>query len=291
MEKRTLDLDGPVHVADFGGSGAPIVLVHGLGGSYANWMDVGGALAGRGRVVAPDLLGFGRTPLAGREPSIAANVAMLKRLLAHLGASAQAPATLVGNSMGGLVSLLLAAEVEDSVSRLVLVGPALPRPAGAPVDMRVATLFTLYAIPGVGELFMSRRVAKAGPERVLRETLRLCGVDPARLPAATWDEALSLARERAGYAWSNHAFLGSARSLLRTQARPSRVHDAIRRLRARTLITQGAVDRLVPVAVSRDVVRLRPDFRLEVMDGAGHVPQLQVPERWLAIVDGWLDAA
>src|SRR5690242_11196778 len=120
VEKRTLDLGGPVHVADFGGAGRPIVLVHGLGGSYTNWMAVGGALAGRGRVIAPDLLGFGRTPLAGREPTIAANVAMLGHLLSSLGASARAPALLVGNSLGGLLSVLLAAEQPDAVSGLVL---------------------------------------------------------------------------------------------------------------------------------------------------------------------------
>lgn len=290
MEKRTLDLAGPVHVADFGGTGRPIVLVHGLGGSYTNWMAVGGALAARGRVVAPDLLGFGRTPLSGRDPSIAANVALLGRLLDHLGASAQSPAILVGNSMGGLVSLLLAAERPEAVSRLVLVGPALPRPLSAPTDMRVAALFALYAIPGVGELFMSQRLAKAGPERVLRDTLRICGVEPRALPPEIWDESITLARERAGYAWASQAFLGSARSMLRTHARRSRVEEAMRRVRARTLITQGAIDRLVPVAVSEAAARIQPAFRLEVMDGVGHVPQLQVPSRWLSIVERWLDA-
>jgi pimeloyl-ACP methyl ester carboxylesterase len=285
VEKRTLDLGGPVHVADFGGAGPPLVLVHGLGGSYTNWMAVGGALARRGRAIAVDLLGFGRTPLAGREPSVAANVALVGRLLDHLGEDG---ATLVGNSLGGLVSLLVAADRPDIVSRLVLVGPALPRPPRAPIDRRVATLFALYAVPGVGELFMARRLAQVGPERVLTDTLRLCGVDPRALPAEIWDEAVTLARERAGWSWTRRAFLGSARSMLRTHARRAGVEAAIRRVRARTLITQGAIDRLVPVAVSEAAARLQPSFHLEVMEGVGHVPMLQVPDRWLAIVDRWL---
>jgi pimeloyl-ACP methyl ester carboxylesterase len=289
MDKRTIDLDGPVHLASYGGEGKPIVLVHGLGGSYTNWMAVGGALAARGRVVAPDLLGFGRTPLAGREPSIDANVALVGRLLEHLGASARSPAVLAGSSMGGLVSVLVAAERPELVSHLVLVGPALPRPPSAGFDPRVAALFTLYAVPGLGELFLARRLAKAGPERVLKDTLELCGVDPSALDPAIWEEAVSLARERAGYAWSSRAFLGAARSMLRLQARPSRVEDALRRVRARVLLTQGSRDRLVPVAVSAHAARLRPDFRLEVMDGAGHVPQLQLPARWLSVVEGFLD--
>ena len=192
--------------------------------------------------------------------------------------------------MGGLCSVLVAAERPELVSHLVLVGPALPRPPRAPFAPRVAALFILYAVPGLGELFLSRRLAKRGPERVLRDTLELCGVDPSALDPAIWDEAVSLARERAGYAWSSRAFLGAARSMLRLQARRARVEDALHRVRARTLLTQGSRDRLVPVAVSAHAARLRPDFRLEVMEGAGHVPQLQVPERWLALVKGWIDA-
>src|SRR5262249_10625503 len=127
------------------------------------------------------------------------------------------------------------------------------------------------------------------PERVLRQTLRLCGVDPERMPRELWHEAVSLAGERAGYAWASRAFLGSARSMLLTLAWRGRVEDAMRRVRAPTLLTQGALDRLVPRAVSEHAVRLRPDWRLVVMEGVGHVPQIQVPEQWLSVVDAWLD--
>ena len=68
MRSRTVDLGGPVHFADFGGSGPTMVLVHGLGGSHLNWLAVGPALAARARVLAPDLAGFGRTPLAASNP-------------------------------------------------------------------------------------------------------------------------------------------------------------------------------------------------------------------------------
>ena len=69
MEHRTVDLDGPVHYADFGGTGRPVVLVHGLGGSYANWLAVGPRLAALGRVYALDLAGHGLTPSLGRTGS------------------------------------------------------------------------------------------------------------------------------------------------------------------------------------------------------------------------------
>src|SRR5438876_959824 len=125
MLSRTLDLDGPVHVADFGGAGPTMVLVHGLGGSHANWLAVGPALAAHARVLAPDLPGFGRTPLAGRSAHVHAGVALVDSLLDTV---ADGPAILVGNSMGGLIAMMQAAACPEKVAGLVLVGPAQPRP-------------------------------------------------------------------------------------------------------------------------------------------------------------------
>jgi pimeloyl-ACP methyl ester carboxylesterase len=286
MKTRTLDLDGPMHLADFGGSGPPLVLIHGLGASHTSWMAVAPTLSSRRRVLAPDLLGFGRTPLAGRPASIEANIALLARFLER---EVREPAVLVGNSMGGLVSVLTAAAHPRAVSGLVLVCPALPRPSGAPVDRLVAMLFATYMIPGLGELFLRRRMTQVGPEKVLRDTLRLCGVDPEHMLPEALRASVDLAHERRGYPWADAAFLGSARSLIRTNLRRDRIYDLIRRLPAPALLIQGSADRLVPLASTAAAARLRPDWQLEVLEGVGHVPQLQVPERWVEIVARWLD--
>src|SRR5436853_80543 len=66
MRSRTIDLDGPVHFADFGGRGPTMVLVHGLGGSHANWAAVGPALAERARVAAHAIPGVGERFLRWR---------------------------------------------------------------------------------------------------------------------------------------------------------------------------------------------------------------------------------
>lgn len=291
MRSRVVELDGPVHLADFGGDGAPILLLHGLGASHTSWMPVGAALARRGRVIAPDLIGFGRTPLAGRSPSIDANVAMLGRLIETLDAELRGPITLIGNSMGGLVSVMLAAARPDRIARLVLVAPALPRPLGAPVDATVAAMFTISLLPVIGEVSMRRHLARVGPERVLRDTMRLCGADPERVMPEAWQASVALAHERARWPWTVDAYLGAARSLIRLLARRERVYDAIRRLRAPALLTQGTRDRLVPTVVSEAAARLRPDWRVERMEGVGHVPQIEVPDRWLDIVTPWLAEA
>src|SRR5215475_8394327 len=106
MVSKHVDLDGPVHYLDFGGSGPPLVCVHGLSGSALNWMAVGPALTDRYRVLALDLRGFGRTPL-GSGTRLRDN----RRLLdLFIGEVAGGPAILVGNSMGGLLSVTQAAD-------------------------------------------------------------------------------------------------------------------------------------------------------------------------------------
>jgi pimeloyl-ACP methyl ester carboxylesterase len=286
MKLSTIDLGGPVHYADFGGSGAPLVLVHGLGGSLTNWLAVGEALTSRYRVFAPDLVGFGRTPLAGREPGIPEQSAMLARFIAHVGGGA---AVVIGNSMGGLVAVQLAADRPELVSRLVLVGAALPRPLRAPIDSAVAGLFALYMTPFLGEYFIRRRTAEVGPEAVLRATMRLCGVDVKTLPPDVYAAQLEVARARLDMPWANGSFIKAARSVVLTAARRGHVHAMLRRIKAPGLLIHGALDRLVPLSVGEDAARVRPDWRLTVLDGVGHVPQLQVPERWLAAVTSWLD--
>ena len=288
MLSRTLDVGGPVHLAEFGGTGPTMVLVHGLGGSHANWLAVGPGLVAHARVFAPDLPGFGRTPLAGRSAHVRASVEFLDRFLDTIGGG---PAVLVGNSMGGLIAMMEAAERPEKVAGLVLAAPAQPRPRRSFVDPVVALSFGAYAFPGVGERFLRWRAAWLGPERLVRQTLRLCCADPARVPAEVVAAHISLARERERMSWAQPAFLEAARSILAVLSRSREVRAMIQRITAPTLLVQGTEDRLVPLAASRALAELRPDWRLEVFEGIGHVPQLEEPERFVATVAGWLEDA
>ena len=56
MKTHIVEIDGPVHYADFGGDGEPVVMVHGLGGSHINWLSIGPRFASAGyRTLAVDL--------------------------------------------------------------------------------------------------------------------------------------------------------------------------------------------------------------------------------------------
>jgi pimeloyl-ACP methyl ester carboxylesterase len=263
------------------------VLVHGLGGSVENWMACAPLLAERGRVLAIDLGGFGGTRVAdGKTGSVEDNRALLDRFIDEI---ADTPVTLVGNSMGGMISILEATAEPDKVARLVLVDPAVPIPANAEVDPVVQFLFATYATPGEGETFVKERLQELGPETVTRMTLELCCVDVERIPEHVVDAHIALSRRRVGMEWAHRAFLDAARSLMTKIAEPAYT-EAIRGLQMPTLVVYGDCDRLVARQAIDALAELRPDWRFEILDGIGHTPMLEDPERFASVVGAWLKA-
>jgi pimeloyl-ACP methyl ester carboxylesterase len=289
MRSRTVDLHGPVHFADFGGEGPTMVLVHGLGGSHLDWMAVGPLLARAARVLAVDLAGFGRTPLGGRSADLLASRALLDRFL---DAVAAAPAILVGNSMGGLLAIMEAAERPEKVAGLVLAAPAQPRPRGTWVDPLVAAMFTAYALPLLGPGFLRLRALLLRPEQQVQTSLRLCCADPARVAPEVVAALVALAHERrALMPWASAAFIDAIRSLVLALSTSSTFDALVESLTPPALLIQGTKDRLVPLAVSRSLAARRPDWSFEVFEDVGHVPQLEAPERFAAAVKRWLGLA
>lgn len=287
MRDRTIDVDGlPVHVADFGGSGEPMVLVHGLGGSHANWLAVAPRLASRYSVIAPDLAGFGLTEPRGRSTSIDANTRLLEALVAGLGG----PVVLVGNSMGGLISMTLAARRPHLVRALVLADPALPAPITARRDPIVLGAFLTYAVPGLGEAYVRRRAERLGPEGMVRETMRLCTNDVSRIDPDVLEAHFALARTRRAFPWAMEAYLEAARSVVFTLARRRRVEAMMRSITAPTLLLQGDSDRLVSIDAARAAARMCPSWRFEVYEDTGHIPMLERADRFVESVLRFCDA-
>lgn len=263
-----------------------VVLLHGLGGSHVNWMRLGPVLAGGVRVLAPDLPGFGYTPPAGRSVTVQANAGWLDRFLEEV---AGTPAILVGNSMGGLVSILEAAAHPDRVAGLVLLDPALPLAPGEPRDAQVLLAFAAYSTPGIGELFVRRRGRVLGPEGLVRETFTLCCTDPSRVPEEVIAAHVAVARDRARMPWTNAAVLRAARSMIGLLLRRRRFQELLGRVRAPTLLVNGEGDRLVKLAAARMASEVRPDWTFRPLEGVGHTPQLEEPERTASEIRAWLE--
>jgi len=275
-----------LHLADFGGAGPTALLVHGLGGSHANFSSLGPLLAARMRVLALDLPGFGLSH-PGASCSVPAFVDAVGRVIDAIGAGeiegASLPLTLVGNSMGGAVSILAAsqrsAEPRDgAVARLILVCPALPFARPRDADPRFMLLIASAMLPGY-DAFLRRRLRQAGPAALVHEMLKLTCADRRRVEASAIADMVALAERRAGFAWMATSFSEAARSIARTLLSRRGYEAAMRSVRAPVLLVHGDRDRLVPVSSARAAAAACPSWALEIYEGVGHVPQLETPER------------
>jgi pimeloyl-ACP methyl ester carboxylesterase len=281
------DLDGPVHWVEFGGANdhaPPLVFVHGLGGSHLNWVSVGPALAAGRRAVALDLAGFGLSAGAGRDCSVQANARLLHRFVVDvLGGKA----VLVGNSMGGAVSVLAASAHPEAVAGLVLVDPALPARLQIP-DAVVAGLFLLYGTPVAGEVFMKLAESRLSARQQADRVMRVCFADPTRASEPVMAALAALGGHRRSLAGRERWFLQAARSLMRLLARPAPYRAALGGLSTPTLLIHGEADRLVPIVAARAAAAENPGWSTWFMPGVGHTPQLECPDRVVETMSGWL---
>lgn len=290
MHSTFVTLGGPgtaaVHHLDFGGSGQPLVMVHGLGGSALNWMAVAPSFARSHRVYAIDLPGFGASDITGWKDASVQSSAQV--LLAFLEKVAGGPAVLMGNSMGGLVSLLAAAQAKAKVRALVLVDPSQPLRLGMPVDWGVTQRFATYALPYFGPRYMRRWAKDKGARGLVEDMLRLCTVDLSRIAPEVIDAHVQHLHARLlSGTYSEAPFLQAAKSLLALITRPARF-DAATRTDAPTLLCSGSHDRLVPLYLSQALARSRAGWQLEVFQDSGHVPMLEHPKEFVARVEAWM---
>jgi pimeloyl-ACP methyl ester carboxylesterase len=296
VQGHVTDLDGPVHWIEFspGQEGTqrkpPIVFVHGLGGSHLNWCLIGPALAAGRRAVALDLHGFGLTPGSVPTVTVQANARLVSRFVREV---IGAPVILVGNSMGGLISILHTAAEPDTVAGVVLIDPALPLPRGR-LDPRVTGQFLLYALPGLGEVFVRRYMMQRSPEQAVQQLLELCFADPSRAnPTMTAAEIALIERRKPV---SPHqatvrarTFLVASRSLLRVLGLRGRYRAMMAGISVPVLLIGGEDDRLVQVAAMRQAAARNPRWESVFLAGVGHTPMLEVPDVTTDTIRDWLD--
>jgi pimeloyl-ACP methyl ester carboxylesterase len=238
------------------GRGPAMILRHGLASSIYTWADVIPALARDHDVVAVDLPGFGGSDIPGGLSSDVYPATVLG-LMDRLGISR---ATLVGNSLGGAVGIVLAARHPERVRRLVLIDSAGYNldPSRRPLILRLVgsapTAAALDALP------VRRRVVAAALHQVFH--------DPARVTPERVEEYLApLARPGA---------TDAVRSVLTRQGGfglPALVSE----VRVSTLIIWGRNDRWIPVADADRFAAAIPGAHKIVLEECGHVPQEERP--------------
>ncbi|WP_285659422.1 alpha/beta hydrolase [Actinomycetospora sp. NBRC 106375] len=285
--------ESTLHVRETPGpAGETAVYVHGLGGSSNNWTELAGALSARCRGLAVDLPGFGRTPPpATGDYRPTAHAATLTAYLEDLRRQGSGPVHLLGNSLGGAVSLLAASARPDLVRTLTLVSPAMPdlRPLPSRLGGKRAALALL---PVVGGRARAEQDARTPRER-LAFTMALCHADPGRVGPRAFAMAAEEAEERATLGWAPEALHRSFVGLLGTWFAPSQrsLWAAAAQVTVPSLVVWGEVDRLVGVYRAARTAAALPAGRLLRLPDVGHVAQIERPQTVARAVLGLLDAA
>jgi len=284
LRHKTADLEGPLHYLDFGGTGKPLVMVHGLGGNALNWMLVGPEVAKDYHAFALDLAGFGQTPLFDRSAAVGANAGLVHSFIEKVIGE---PVLLMGNSMGGHIAILEAADHPSWVTAMVLVDPAIPSVhVYQRHDPLVLGLIAAVSIPGLGQNLLEWRVRELGPERLVQETLALVCADPSRIAPEVMDAHIRLTREREQLGRQNgRAFLQASRSISLRMADP-RFWSRAAKVQAPTLVIHGSLDRLIPLAAAQELAR-RMTATLEILEGVGHVPMMEAPDEFMCALNAW----
>ncbi|MEZ5185416.1 MAG: alpha/beta hydrolase [Candidatus Nanopelagicales bacterium] len=255
------------------GQGAPAVFVHGLGGNSSNWTDLMWLLSDRLHAVAPDLPGFGRSgPAPSGDYGPRAQAVVLADLIRQRFAE---PVHLFGNSMGGAISVQLAAREPELIRSMTLVSPALPDL----LPMRTSIHLPVLAMPGVGAR-LAARIAKLPVEQRVRATLDLVYADPTCVPPQRVAEAQEDARSLEAKPWVGQAFQSALRGVLATylDRGPEAPWKLAERINVPVLLVYGQQDKLVNQRAARRASRHFLHSRIMVLPHAGHVSQMEHPE-------------
>lgn len=257
------------------GEGEAIVLIHGLAGSSLTWQHVMGDLAEHYDVIAPDLLGHGESAKPMGDYSLGAMASGLRDLLAILGVE---KATIVGQSFGGGVAMQLAYQHPELCNRLVLVG-------SGGLGREVSWLLRLCSLPGAEQLMplvFPRPVAACGS--AIGGFLHARGLR-APLVSEMWRAYSSLAG-----AENRKAFVRTMRGVIEPGGQTVSALDRLYLAgNLPTLIVWGADDAIIPVEHAHAAHEAIAGSRLEILDGIGHFPHAEAPERFVEVMCDFMD--
>jgi pimeloyl-ACP methyl ester carboxylesterase len=257
------------------GSGPALLLLHGLGCDHTTWLPVVAALSRRYTVIAPDLLGHGRSDKPRADYSVGGYANGMRDLLTVLGID---KVTVVGHSFGGGVAMQFAYQFPERTERMVLVAPGGLGPEVTPV-IRAITLPGFHQVMHLAMLPGLRHAAG----------LAMKGLSATGLPhtrdldeVAAIYSSFSDKRARAAIRhvvsavvdWRGQVVTMADRAYL-TQAMPM-------------CVIWGTDDDVIPVRHAGLAAELAPAASVEVIANAGHFPHKDHPQRFVTIVNDFV---
>jgi len=229
------------------GSGPPLVMLHGIGGDADEWAFCFEPLSQSHRVIAPDMLGFGRSDKPAMEYTIAGFVEVVEQFLKALNLDR---VNLLGESLGGWIASAFALDFPQVVDKLILVDAAgvWGDITSLAIDVRVST------------------------HAHLREVFRLLFHNKDLATDALVDYGYQLHLERGDGPTID--------SILRNTPK-ERLDDVISGIRMPTLILWGEQDEMIPLRVGQNLHKLIRDSELVVIPECGHLPELEKPAEFV----------
>ncbi|BBX74163.1 alpha/beta hydrolase [Mycobacterium shinjukuense] len=261
------------------GSGPAILLIHGIGDNSTTWTGVHAKLAQRFTVVAPDLLGHGKSDKPRADYSVAAYANGMRDLLSVLDIE---QVTIVGHSLGGGVAMQFAYQFPQLVERLILVSTggvtrdvnfvfrlaSLPLGSEAMAVLRLPLVLPAVQIAG---RVLGKAIGTTSLGHDLPNVLRVLNDLPEPTASAAFGRTL-----RAVVDWRGQIVTMLDRCYL-TEAIPVQ-------------IIWGNRDVVVPVRHAHMAHAAMPGSRLEIFEGSGHFPFHDDPARFIDIVQRFIDS-
>jgi pimeloyl-ACP methyl ester carboxylesterase len=271
LEVQELTLHGHRVAYRQAGTGPVIVLIHGITSDSSTWARVMPHLARDFTVIAPDLAGHGESSKPRGDYSLGAHASGLRDLLVALG---HERATFVGHSLGGGIAMQLSYQFPELCERLALID-------SGGLGREVSLLLRAATLPGseyVLPFLAATRLLDAG-----RFGAGLIG----RLGLRVGTDIEEMARGHATLSdpGARAAFVHTLRAVVEPGGQ--RVGATDRLYLARHipfLLVWGEQDTIIPVAHGEDAHAQMPESRLEIFPRSGHFPQLDEPERFIAVL-------
>ncbi len=259
------------------GEGPVLLLLHGIAGSSRAWREVMPALAGEYRMIAPDLIGHGESAKPVGDYSLGAYASGMRDFLGVLGVER---ATLVGQSFGGGVAMQLAYQHPEVCERLVLVDSGGLGREVSPILRAVTLPLAEYVLPIVFPSFVKDR------GDAVSRFLKQRGIQSGRA-AEMWLAYRSLTESD-----NRKAFVRTMRSVIdpggQTVSAMDRLYLAAS---VPTLIVWGEDDPIIPVSHGHAAHEVIVGSRLEIIEGVGHFPHVEAPERFVEVLRDFLQTS
>jgi pimeloyl-ACP methyl ester carboxylesterase len=269
-----VDLPGAeVNYAEIG-EGDPIIFVHGLAGSWQNWLENLPYFGRRHRAIALDLPGFGDSPMPSWEISMPNYGRMLHDFCERLGLDHVA--ALVGNSMGGFVCTEAVIDEPSRFDRLVLISAA--GISFAEAEGRHARALGRTVKAAAPFLAGDRRVWLTRP-RGRKLAFGQIFRNPNKLRPELLQEQGRVGLQAPGFADGLSTVAGYD------------TRERLPEIEIPTLVVWGLNDRIVPVEAALGYHRLIPKSRLEIFERTGHLPMLERPQRFNPLLDEFIESS